>query len=400
MKKLFFLLPVAAAALASCSSNEAGEQVAQAAQNQELKIFPQVVGNTRGAIETTASISSFELIANGKFGTAASGEGATNLVVQEFQKTVNKESGSWVFSDASKLYWGDDATAATFMAYANKGAANYSGGKLTGFTVDEDDPAAHTDLIVAYNNGTKIDFASGVPLHFQHALSQVIVNANYTFDSSIQNDYPNVTVKVKGVKFVNADKTGTLTLPTSSTVSGYTADWTLSGTNTAKFASEPATAVTLSSTNALVDNSAAAGPMLLLPQTQAATSDLSAATVTGAYLLVKVDIDYEAAQTVTGDTYKHIDLYPAPQNALTTDQTTGEGTFDWIAVPLNIDWKAGYKYTYTLNFSNAAFGKIAKESQTDPGDAGEPIVDELLTEVTFLVTVESEWTEQSVTPSM
>lgn len=400
MRKVLYLLPFAALAMASCSNSD-DVIVSSPVQNAEVKIFPQVTGSTRGTIETTASISEFKVITNGKFGTAASDDPST-LTIQEYSMDVTKSAGSWTM--ATPLYWGDATTAASFTAFAPKDAT-YSAGKLTNFTVDENDPAAHKDLIVAYNNGTKTDFTSGVPLHFQHALAQVIVNANYTFDSSIATNYPDVTVKVKGIKFVNADKTGTLTLPTSSTVSGYTAAWTLSGTNTAKFESVPTAAQTLSSTNALIDNSAAAGPMLLLPQTQAATTDLSATTVTGAYLIAQVDIDYKEAQNVdydgdgNTDTYKCIDLYPKPQTTPTADQTAGEGTYDWIAVPVNIDWKAGYKYTYTLNFSNAAFGKIAPESTTEPGNVDEPIVPEQLKPVTFLVTVESDWTEQNINSS-
>ena len=384
MKKYLYLLPFAALAMASCSKSEDVVQTAPAAENQEVKIFPQVGGTTRGTIETTASIASFELIANGKFGTSANDDPAS-LVAQEYNKTVNKDASGWAFSDATKLYWGDATTSASFTAYANKGAATYSAGKLTGFVV-EADPANQTDLIVAYNSGTKTDFSSGVPLHFQHALSQIIVNATYTYDADFSATHENLTVKVKGVKFVNVDGTGALTLPTSSTVSSYAADWALSGTNTASFESSSTTAQQLSTTAALIDNSATAGPMLLLPQSQTATTNLAAATVTGSYLMALVDINK------AGDSS---DLFP--KTGYTTD-----GGFAWIAVPVNIDWKAGYKYTYTLNFSNTACGKSAPGNTEDSQgkNAGDPIVTEVLTPVTFLVTVESEWTEQSITPAM
>ena len=144
----------------------------------------------------------------------------------------------------------------------------------------------------------------------------------------------------------------------------------------------------------LIDNSAAAGPMLLIPQTQAATADLAAASVTGSYLMALVDINYDY---MDGNNPITTDLYP---KASYDDATNG--SYAWIAVPVSIDWQAGYKYTYTLNFSNTGCGKAAPgaTSATEGKDAGEAIVTEINTPVSFLVTVESEWTEQSVTPTM
>ena len=77
----------------------------------------------------------------------------------------------------------------------------------------------------------------------------------------------------------------------------------------------------------------------------------------------------------------------------------------WIAVPVDIAWKGGYKYTYTLNFSNIAAGKIA------PGNAdqhalenlndGDPVIQGARTPVNFLVTVEEAWIDGgSFTPAM
>jgi hypothetical protein len=397
MKKLIYLLPFAALAMVSCSNSEEVMQTAPQAKNAELRIFPQVGGTTRGTLETSASLTEFKLIPNGSFATAANGAAAAYSTAMD----VTKEGGIWTLG--TPLFWGDGTTSASFTAFAPKDADyTTAAGKLTDFTIAEADPSGHKDLIVAYNSGVKGDFASGVPLHFQHALAQVLVNANYTYDNTLDADqYPNVIVKVKGVKFANLYKTGTLTLPTASTVSSYNADWAYSGTSTAKFLSERTDMVTLGSTNASVDNSAAVGPMLLLPQTQSATTDLAATTVTGSYLLVEVDIDYATGKTVnvSGTDYTHYDFYPEPTTPA-ANQTAGEGNTAWVAVPVSIDWKSGYKYTYTLNFTNAAFGKVAPTVDGGEGTPGEPLVVELLTPVSFLVTVESEWTEQSVTPAM
>ena len=406
MRKVLLWMPLAAMALASCSNSEDAANIQTALQNAEVRVFPQIQGSTRGTLSTTASLNQFNLIARGLFATS-SDQAAATLTNAEYQKVLVKTDGVWAFSDASKLYWGDSSTPAYFTAYANKGeTAAYAEGKISGFAVDKTDPSKHKDLIVAFNSGNKTDFASGVPLHFRHAVTQVLVNANYNYTAT--TNYPDVTVKVKGVKIVNIDDQGTLTLPTTSTVESYTPAWALSG-NSVEMQSDYTTPVVLGSTNALIDNSSVNGPMLLLPQTKAAAADLKAATITGAYLCVQVDIDYKEAQGAAGS--KYIDLYPRRPDGQTGDQAAGTGDYAWVAVPLNIDWKAGYKYTYTLNFTNTAFGKVAPgtddgdlpldpDDPTNPVDPGEPVVPEVYSPVSFLVTVEEAWTEVNTPTSL
>lgn len=376
MKKFLYLLPFAALAMASCSNSEDVVQTAPAAENQEVKIFPQVGNSTRGVVETTASLASFELIASGKFASTAT---AAASDVTSVTKTVNKSGSTWAFADDSKLYWFDATTAGKFTAYANSAVAA-SDGKLAGVEVAAA-VGSQKDLLVAYNEGTKTDFSAGVPLHFRHAMSQIVVKASYTYDASITG-YADRVIKVNGIKFFNLNNTGTLTLPTASTASGedYEPAWSAhSGAGT--FQVDLTTPVTLGSTATSIDLSEAANPLLLLPQTTAATTDLKAATVTGAYLAVSVDINNTDGS----------DYYP----------TTAD-TYAWVAVPVSIEWKGGSKYIYTLNFTNGAFGRIAPGTTTGIPDGkavGDALPDELLTPVNFLVTVEDDWTEYPLTPS-
>ena len=378
---MMFLLPFAALAMASCSSSEDSLVQPQPELNTELKIFPSVGASTRGTVETTASLSSFQVIASGKFAITAT-ETNPNVTTTGI-KTVNKSGSNWAFADNYKLYWGDATTAGKFTAYANS-AVPAADGKLTGVEV----AAAvgdQKDLLVAYNEGTKTDFVSGVPLHFRHAMSQIVVKASYTYDASLTN-YGDRVIKVNGIKFFNLKNSGTLTLPTASTAAGEDYEPAWSGHAGAEgFEVTLTSPVTLGSPATSIDLSEAANPLLLLPQTTAATTDLKAATVTGAYLAVSVDIN-----NADGTNY-----YP------TTDG------YAWVAVPVSIEWKGGSKYIYTLNFTNGAFGRIAPRTDDDgddkvtPGDkkVGDALPDELLTPVNFLVTVEDEWTEYPLTPS-
>ena len=399
MKKLMYLLPFAALAMASCSSSE---DVAQNVQppSQELKFFPAVEGTTRGAIETSSSISKFYLYATGDLKTSATATDGTEAYTPAWQ-AVTKNGSNWE-PTTTKLYWAKDdevspAGPATgnFLAFAN--ATKLADGTEhdgTGITSQLDiviptDLSKQKDLVVAYNSGLRTVFTSGVPLHFRHALSQVVVNATYANDAEYISTKPELVVNVRGIKFVGLNNQGTLNLPTASTASGQTYEpvWG-SQSGTVDFAAAPASAVGLSSTPQFIDQSAANSPLLLMPQITAATTNLAATpTVTGAYLMVEVDID----EKVSGNA-----VYPK-------DGYTGNGGYAWIAVPVDINWKGGYKYTYTLNFSNIAAGKVAPGTTSAETDqtVGDPVIAGVRTPVNFLVTVEEAWIDGgSFTPAM
>ena|GEM_PF-1744677 len=402
-----FLLPVAALAMASCSSSE---DVAQNVQtpSQELKFFPAVEGTTRGAIETSSSISKFYLYATGDLKKSATATDESANYSPAWQE-VTKVGSNW--NPATKLYWAKDTEVSpagpatgNFLAFANATkAADGSEHNGTGITSQLDiviptDLSKQKDLVVAYNSGLRTVFTSGVPLHFRHALSQVVVNATYANDadaSLLTNGFPELDIKVKGVKFARLKNQGTLNLPGTSTASGQTYEpvWG-SQSGTQEFAAAPASAVGLSSTPQFIDQSAANSPLLLMPQTTAATTSLEEANVDGAYLMVEVDINYKEPFDDDDDPSSDplTDLYP---------KTSGQTA--WIAVPVNIDWKGGYKYTYTLNFSNIACGKAAPGASVGTEGVAEnnPVIAGVRTPVNFLVTVEEAWIDGgSFTPAM
>ena len=383
MKKLTFLLPLAVAAMVSCSNSDEVFESAPQLKNTELKMFPQIQGNTRGVVETTSSLSAFDVIITGSFATTATGDASAVPAL------VSATKGGSGWSLGTNYYWGDDVTSATFTAFANaydKSAVTASSTQL----VDQTVPATlanQKDLLVAFNSGAKTAFASGVPLHFRHAMSQVVVNASYATDATYVGEHPALNIKVKSVKFMNLANTGTLTLPTASTASGetYTAAWSaVSGTE--EYVCSPSSVVTLGASASFIDQSEANNPLLLMPQTTEAATGFATAPATGAYMMLEVDIDYAEANA------GKLNLYPKWQG--TEEETaTAQDAFAWIAVPVNIDWKAGYKYTYTLNFSNIACGKAAPGATAGAQgvDAGDPIISGVKTPLTFLVTVESEW---------
>ena len=380
MKKLMFLLPVAALAMAACSNEESS---VQSSRTNAVVVNSVMQAATRGTVYTDANIfPSFNLIANGSFATAAINEAAVN---KEYTMAVTKSGSSWTLG--TPLYWGDATTAASFTAYAGGNASVTPSGGNIAFTVAEN-PADQTDFVVAYNRGCQTDFTAGVPLHFRHTLSQILVKASYNTDNTYANSHPALTVKVKNVSIVNVNNASTLTLPTASTAKGetYEAVWA-APTGTKTYTSSD-NVLTLGSSVVAIDNSDAVGPMLLMPQTQSALTDWT--NKTGIYLKVSVDIDYQTAQGEEG--YKVFDLYPAKAGAEAGDQTAGEGTYADMYCPININWQPGYKYTYQLNFSNVGCGKKAD---------GTDIITGVLKPVTFFVTVEEEWLDgSSQTPAL
>lgn len=67
------------------------------------------------------------------------------------------------------------------------------------------------------------------------------------------------------------------------------------------------------------------------------------------------------------------------------------GEYDWAAVAVGTNWKAGKKYVYTLDFSKGA-GKVdpEKPEPTDPTDSFKPGEDILGGPIKFKVTV-TDW---------
>ncbi len=454
MKKLMYLIPLAAIALASCSNEVIDQQSPQASsfESDALVIRPIVQGATRGTVTTDANFSAFHAVATpttGKFVTDAEG---TQEVAGSIDANVKKEGSKWVFDDGNTYYWKSKNTEATFVAYAPTGIST------SGYTV-KDNVADQQDIIVAYNEGTGSDFTSGVPLNFQHVLSQIIIKA-------LNKDANDFKIEVGGVKLYSVVNKGDLTLPTAVTDSPfdwttYPTVWTIDNTSTATYTtgstSRDATAVATLTTVA-ADIASAEGPMLLMPQqlTAATAEGLKDETlagtknVAGSYLAVLIratDISKTVPETdATTGKYKKSDgsnlvdfdawVDPTDKTAGTdpydtysqqtiTDAATGtlngdalkminevkyprEGygnnstQFAYVCVPIDTKWLPGYKYTYTLNFSKDGIGKIDPNFATGssgsdyPGGTGgltpgEDVIDNPI-ELFFTVTVDS-WSD-------
>ena len=402
-----YLIPFAAVALASCSNESTDSQQSRVAQSNTaaLNIVPVVQGTTRGAIMTDASITTFKVVATGEGGdffSVKAGEPLADdytttqdyaLVGTSFDATITKSDNKWPIASGKDYYWSSKSMTGTFKAWwpdnvdFNTPATVYTvKNKLT----DQE------DVICAYNAGAASDFTAGVPLNFQHALSQVVIKA-------LNKDAGKIRVEVAGVKLNNLVNAGTLKLPSTPTTSGvftWPADtWSLSSSTDIYIDGGKSASATAVQENIITLTSAAkqltSEPFILMPQTTA-KADLTQPNVTGAYFSILV--------RVTELSNPEVQKYPT-LNSSTQD---AKNFFAYVAIPVDIDWKPGYKYTYTLNFSEKGIGKVDPTQPTEgkpnpldgyPNadvDPGDDIFDSPVP-LFFTVSVEN-WTDAATSP--
>ena len=410
-----YLIPLAAVALASCSNESIDSQEKRVALNEgaALNIAPAIQG-TRGTITTDANFTEFRVIASATGGNFLTTDGASTTPDpsaspanydskgNSFEETVKLDpsTGKWSIGSEGAYWWESKSMTGNFAAYApyNKGFT-----PSTAYTVATA-LADQKDVIVAYNTGTGSDFTSGVPLNFQHVMSQVIIKA-------LNKDASTHKIEVAGIRLNGLKSTGTLTLPTSSTASGtfswdsYT-PWAVNSSAVATY-NDRGTAAAEGSNSQVVTLTTAATqltdtPFLLMPQTTG-KADLSAATVSGAYFSVLIRMT-----KIDGNE----PVYPTWDTSVDNAPTAGS-LFAYVAIPVDIAWNPGYKYTYTLNFSSTGIGKVDPTQPTDkPDDAtkyptgkastepggggGDDILDSPV-QLYFTVTVD-EWTDGGNTP--
>ena len=456
MKKFMYLLPVAALAMASCSNNDDAviEQSAaqQLAKADQLMIFPSVGGaSTRAqAITTTGTnaLGKFYLDATGSF---FAGSNAANNAPEDPEGTpeksikgqLTKNGATWSFPEGQTYWWADGSTKGTFTAFAD-------GGDLTGIPTEVTIPVSkddQKDYLVAYNEGLRADFRSGVGLNFQHITSQVKFQA--------KNIATNVEIKIKGMRMVNIVSNAALAMPTASTSANdfdwSTTDyqpWTL-GSAMLAYKGIDDEAVTLEHVNATDLNFGDA--QFLLPQQLAvaelgdnekaiaeglANASWNTAISTGnaiAFLINIKKVDdpatpvteveeqvYPVTFTVVAssasedfDTYyvknddgfyeKASGSYDSSKTYYTQDDNSAD--YAWAYVPVDTKWEPGKIYTYTLNFAEDAYGYVDPDQTTDGGvknpnsdkktfNPGDPIAD-VWVPLTFTVTV-TDWADATM----
>lgn len=325
-------------------------------------------------------------------------ENVTDLgKLQEFKVTATIDGQSNYFTDMMVNKTPGDAwtTAATyywpsynlgFYAYAptNIGGVsiNDAGKKITDFAPNKD-VNQQIDLLVAYNTGNRTDNElSGVALNFKHALSQIDVQAKCS--------NPNIEIVVKSIRFVNVKTKGSFTYPAQTTTAGngttLAGCWDLGNevSSGADYKASFGQGQEVTLTNSPKSINPSNNNFMLIPQQLAKWEKTSRET--GAYIAVLCRISSKDGEQKTI-------LYP--------ESGDNAAKFGSIIVPIDTNWEAGKKYTYTLNFCGDGGGA----GQVDPNpDTNDPNVDPnpkpgssggdpvLGNPIKFTVTVEN-WTE-------
>lgn len=367
MRQLF-CAGLALLALAACSQDETTR-----ADRSGAIGFRTMLGKATRAVTTKANM--------GKFNVTAFPTGGTNYFTN--LEVASPDNGS-TWNTAATYYW--PAGTLNFTAYAPADELK------TLVTIDKDGQkiaayspvqkvADQKDIVVAFNAGGKATYgATGVPMNFKHALSQIEVKALCSKD--------NLKVKVMGVKLGAVNSKADFAFPQTETAAAYVvprANW--SNLSTPKdYLAEDAAGTGLTLTAAAQSIMFGSDNFLMIPQQLEAFSKTK---LGGAYIGVFCQISSDDGEgTLT-------QIYPGG----------GANAYAFTAVGINTEWLPGKKYIYTLTFGDG--GGIVPPNQDNPNPGtpnnptpptppnpstpGDPILDK---PIKFTVNVEN-WTDQT-----
>ncbi|GAB6867483.1 fimbrillin family protein [Bacteroides acidifaciens] len=353
MKQKLFLAAMAAIAMTSCSNDETLE----INTGTERAIDFRTAMATRATETTTANLD--------KFYVTAFNENKLNFPYfenLEFKRTEAEEEGeSTYFTSEDKYYYPGDGSSLTFYAYApsatDLGTIVKTDNTNKNLTLDfspAEEISKQVDFITANATGSKNDAELGVALKFAHRLSQIEIkgkseNTSYDF-------------KVKGIRIGKVCSKASFDFKNGT--------WELSEDEDVDVAiyekvyaddADP-TELSAEATSFMAGDNA----MLLPQRLEAWQPQDSDNTNKKAYLSVLVRVTTKAGALV----------YPFDGD---------ERDYAWAAIPVGIEWAAGKKYVYTLDFTTGA-GFV---DPTEDENKGESVI---TGEIKFTVDVEA-WSE-------
>lgn len=367
--------------LGACTNDE----VIDVKQTGSIDLRPLIENSTRATATTVANLGSFKV--DVLKGTETYGA-----------MTVTGSDNGTKWTTSPLTYWPSNASQQLdFYAYAPTTTTGVTidntGKKITSYTPSTT-VADQKDLVIAYNTGTKTaNEASGVPLLFKHALSQIEVKAKCA--------NANMKVEIIGVKVVSVAKDGTFTFPTATTQSGTGHElalglWnTASSQKTAYMVRNSAPVELTQTAQSLMPSTS--GTFMLIPQAITPWNKQNNSTTAGSYISVLCRIS-----NVSGD-----------NETLIFPTTAGKYGFSAVAIGTTKSdktWEPGKKYIYTLEFfgTDSGGGRFDPDPTVPDGGGGDTDVDttdpkdggkEILKPITFTVDVE-DWTEMPVDLNM
>ena len=360
MKKKLLILAVAGFALASCSSDETVNSLANSEAN-EINFRPLMTGVTRTAY-SNGPISSFDT--GDAFNVYASYKNA-----KYFQANFQKQAGS-TFTSTPIYYWpGDLGTDYTFSEYNTAFGTTYAdqsafesavGGsdrikKMTftaifSATQKVDNPGIIEDFSPASSAGSQVDVlvaktevtsdagTSGVPLTFYHALSQVIVK--------VKNTNADLNLAITDVMLGQVTTNGTFTYTGNGSAKVARTDWG-AATSPARGSYTQSQAVNFTGTNdGSSDNAVVTlgSPWLIVPQVAVNTQEYNTANST------LPSIDGSTNPDIVGN-------FLALKMSITNHGNT-ISTTRWCCWPINQTFDPGYIYTFVIDAGSGGYQPV------------------------------------------
>lgn len=363
MNKSIYICAAAAMMLASCSNDETVEL----AKENAISFRSIVSANTRGVVADATNLNTLCV-------TAYQG---TNLF---FDNVIFQKDATGFFNSAKPYYWPDTGELTFTVLSGNwSGTRDFTSSTeqwMRNVTIN-DDIAKQEDMTYVSNvTGTKADNGKvGVPLEMKHALVQVQLNA--------KNTNPNYVYKVKGFRLNNVVINGDFDLKNE--------QWGPYNANDIKqktFEVTYDTPIELTADAKTIMGTA--GNAMVIPISYSAWDG----TLNGQNSFevpLSVDTQPQAVSTIPGGFFSV--LVNIRMKAGASVYPDKVGGYAWVAIPVNYLWTAkGYKFVYTLDFSNGA-GRVDPvdpgtdwDASKDPAKA-QPVLGGL---IRFGVTV-SEW---------
>lgn len=254
MKKILLLTAICAAAFVGCTNND------EDPQQVEMNFSPLSYKSTRAIINSQIydlGSPSFGIFAYYTGSNSWKTNGASSQLYIN-NATVEADNTNKIWKSNPKSYWPIDGGKLTFIAYSPKQVgvnASYNTNvdnkgvlTITDFTVGVElnqlSPDQQVDLMFSkskdafdktsndgnyqYATGTNSS-QSGVSIVFNHALTQLIVNAK------LKEAYPGATFAITKLDLINLKNKGTFTLTTTYNASNETMDYPIWGSQTGDY---------------------------------------------------------------------------------------------------------------------------------------------------------------------
>jgi hypothetical protein len=388
MKNKLFIAALAAFALASCANDEVIST--QTNDNDGIR-FRSAVTNSRGSVVKVANLeeTGFWVKAINHAKNAEQWKLATNGMYK-FEKAKDGSFQAVAGTDDFDIRWPVDSVVDFYATNINPtdfalisptATENTKYNTFKPSTTIKD----QVDFVYASNTGNRVNFPNSVPLKFKHALAQIEIQAKNASDK--------YDVKVKGYRIAYLTESGTFTYgdvqmidsptaPTTANVEPNPGKWSNLSTTHVNYSSEfwggdgyTTGAYTgyhdsddshyylLKEEPQTIAGSNSEGYVMTIPQTQAYYNP---DTKVGAYLALLVQIDYKDGKA----------LYPAPNKSDAEKRIAYKDLpkcYGYVATPVPLQWEQGKKYTYVLDFTNAAgYVDPEKPDVVDPDDPDKP----------------------------